>query len=368
MGNASLTLTPFHAKFLGLALRDMAEKGVDLGQCGIEGAKLTGLTLEVSAQLLIAIQAGYSVWLKQLEGSPQIATSQYRSIRQLVSRLLPLARNQVLLLPGGQRSTISDAQPPTVTIRLCDELIHKIANLRSVVIEHGLEHVLYRLRDFEFSWWVQYPSHHDWYMTGHNALCVSSEELWVQCNYTTEWQSHRLDTERVALSAVAPVLLMGAAPTRLVSSVNPQKLKDLGKRIQAFREARRSLDVLADALYSPAGSFPDDHLVLLENLRSEGHDVGPLGEVRDAISRLESDHEFWERKLEIEGCCICSAALGIDIGDAIVVTRRGEQVHLRVDSLDTHCEEDGLSFAIAGTRFRKDGLLGKRKEWVSVPA
>lgn len=368
MGNASLALTPFHTKFLNLALREMAGKGVDLGKCGIEGARLTGLTPEVSAQLLIAIQARHSVWLKQLEGASQSSTSRYRSVQLLVSRLLPMARTQVLVLAGERETKIADKQPPTVTIRLCGGLVQKIANLRTVVIEHGLEHVLYPLNDFEFSWWVQYVGHHEWFMSGHSALCVSSDELWVQCNYSTEWHSHRLDTQRVALGAVAPVLLMEVSPIPVETSVNPQKLRNLDKRIEAFREGRRSLDVLADALYSPAGGFPDDHLVLLEGLRVDGHAVGPLGQVRDAISTLENDYELWERKLEIEGRCICSAALGIDIGDSVVVSRRGEQVHLRVDSLDTHCSEDGLMFAIAGTRFCKDGLLGKRKEWVSISA
>ncbi len=52
------------------------------------------------------------------------------------------------------------------------------------------------------------------------------------------------------------------------------------------------------------------------------------------------------------------------LGDTILTTVRGKTVRMRVNRMHVHGSESGVYFSIYGTRFRKDGTLGKRDDMV----
>ena len=74
-----------------------------------------------------------------------------------------------------------------------------------------------------------------------------------------------------------------------------------------------------------------------------------------------------ELVMESERAAICSDALGITVGDTILTQLSGKPVRLKVSQMSTHIsDENVLCFNIAGKRYRKDGILGKRNEYLYI--
>ena len=124
---------------------------------------------------------------------------------------------------------------------------------------------------------------------------------------------------------------------------------------------RYSLFRLLQTRLSPT---PDDHLVLLEKLGLDSDARGPLTIARLACRKLEDDLERWELAMESEREGICAEALGLAIGDTILTESRGKSIRLKIKRISMHLsDKNTLYFHIGGTRYRKDGLLGKRDKY-----
>jgi len=58
--------------------------------------------------------------------------------------------------------------------------------------------------------------------------------------------------------------------------------------------------------------------------------------------------------------------LGISKGDDVSFFRDGKTVKFRVSHTSVHIDENEVSFHLYGPRYNKDGLLGKRDEWINL--
>jgi len=70
----------------------------------------------------------------------------------------------------------------------------------------------------------------------------------------------------------------------------------------------------------------------------------------------------WEMALDAEKTDLCREILRIEIGDIAVVPSRDQLVRIRVESATVYAGEADVLFVVTGTRFRKDGTLGKRQD------
>ena len=77
--------------------------------------------------------------------------------------------------------------------------------------------------------------------------------------------------------------------------------------------------------------------------------------------------EKWQARMEAEQASICRQLLGISPGDIAVVEQRGRAVRIRVTHAYAVMDDERVSFLLYGTRYRKDGALGKRSDSVCSP-
>ncbi len=72
--------------------------------------------------------------------------------------------------------------------------------------------------------------------------------------------------------------------------------------------------------------------------------------------------------LPVPCAAFCEDAPGIRVGDIVVVEARGKLVRVEVEGMSVYSSGPEVTFSIWGTRFRKDGLPGKRTEqfWIVV--
>lgn len=86
---------------------------------------------------------------------------------------------------------------------------------------------------------------------------------------------------------------------------------------------------------------------------------------REAFAHIETDLERWEQQIEAERSQLAQAVLGVRPGDIVASQRNGAFVRISVASVSLYSTEKHITFVLAGTRFRKDGTLGKMSEMIS---
>lgn len=58
--------------------------------------------------------------------------------------------------------------------------------------------------------------------------------------------------------------------------------------------------------------------------------------------------------------------LGIDVGDIVTMQNRGRSVRLSVARVSIYASAEGVIFSVDGTRFRKDGTVGKQFDTIRL--
>jgi hypothetical protein len=362
----SLPLTPVQAEIFQRAVDELAEAGFAFGEMEITSSGVRLLDAELAAQFLMLIQNRYAKWLKDRAGDKEVAHASIRSVQALTLKLLPLAKPHTLILeqePGRSR----DENGPKIIIRLTQEFRQQVANLYQLVRENNLSYLTWDLGPFEHAWIVQY--HYDDYTSAHSQLCISRDFLWVDCrvkHYSYGDYEEEIGTKKIPLSDITPVDLLPKDDVVVPAVVELPKLAISKKRIKAFTDVENAHDILSSAVYGHEHPAPDEHLVLLEKLYLGCETEGPLTAARNVCRKLEDDMERWELAMESEREAICSEALGLNIGDTILTECRGKSIRLKINQMSVHFSNGKLNFYIAGRRYRKDGILGKREDSVYI--
>jgi len=362
-----IDLSPLQAEIFQRAVNELSTAGNDLGEMEVTRSGVRALDGDIATQILLLIQKRYVKWLENRSNSDQVAHPSIRSVQALVSKLLPLAKPHVLLLEKKPEKHNRDDRGPQVIIRITPEFIQQVANLRRVVAENSLSHVVWDLDPFEHVWIVQYHYHYERYTRARSQLCVSRATLWVICrvkHYWDEDSEETLETSEIPLGDIAPIELVPRDDVVLPPVLELPKLAVSRKRIEAFMDIDHAHDILSSAVYKHDYPVPGDHLVLLEKIYLGSETGGPLTAAKETCRKLEDDMEMWELAMAAEREAICGEALGLAIGDTLLTESRGKPVRLKIEQMSTYVYDGKLNFHISGKRYRKDGLLGKRDESV----
>ncbi len=361
-------LSPLQADIFQRAVDELLAAGIDLGEMEITQSGARALDGDIATQILLLTQRRYVKWLKDRSSSDQIAHPSIRSIQALVSKLLPLAKAHVLLLEKKpEKHNRHSDRGPKVIIRITPEFIQQVANLHRVVAENNLSHAVWDLSPFEHAWIVQYHHDYDRYARARSQLCVSLDTLWVVCRVKHSWDEdseETLETSEIPLGHIAPIELVARADVVLPAALELPRLRISKKRIDAFMNLNQAHDILSSAVYKREYPVPDDHLILLEKIFLGSESRGPLTAAKETLRKLEDDMENWELAMEAERQAICEQALGLAIGDTLLTESRSKPVRLKIEQMTVFACDGKLTFHIAGKRYRKDGLLGKRDESV----
>ncbi len=360
-------LPPRQAEIFQLAAKELSATGINLGDLEITQSVVRALDGDIATQILLLIQKRHMKWLEDRSNSSQVTHPSIRSVQALVSKLLPMAKGHVLLLKRRPDKRHREDGGPMVIIRITSEFIQQVANLRRVVAENRLSHVVWDMAAFEHAWIVQYLYQHERYTRAHGQLCVSQNTLWVICRVEHYWDDdfvETVETSEIPLGDIAPIELVPRDEVVLPPALELSKLSVSRKRIEAFIDIDHAHDILSSAVYRHDYPVPNDHLVLLEKIYLGSETVGPLTAAREICRKLEDDMERWELVMAAEREAICGEALSLSIGDTLVTESRGKPVRLKIAQMSAYVYDGKLNFHISGKRYRKDGILGKLDESV----
>ena len=315
--------------------------------------------------MLILVQKRFEAWLAEGRETSRHHTGAFRSMRGLVEKLLPLANEQVLVLQPEPREGHYNDPDKAVIVRLSAILQRRIGELYRLARDHKLAYAAADLRGFEHAWSVNYLHAPSRYSHAKTELCVATDGLWVRCSAETPWGTDQFETAKIPLEGVVPVELLQDTTVELPGQIRQSVLKPYAKRLRALKDVEDAFDLVSNAVYRIDGAVPDEHLALVDQL---WFGDGPFSAARRALTEVESDLEGWEQRLAAEQARLVKDVLGVGAGDDVVTESRGRVVRLRLEGTTIHVSDKAVNFHLWGMRYRKDGLPGKRQEYLVLSA
>ncbi|PZN98054.1 MAG: hypothetical protein DCF28_14570, partial [Alphaproteobacteria bacterium] len=151
-----------------------------------------------------------------------------------------------------------------------DQLQLRIAQLCKIVREQKLSHVVTPLAAQNHAWAAHMVYSPDSYAAADTKLCVSQEELWVDCAITIKNfhgdQRETYCTERVALRSFIPIDLMPDREVGIPPLVDRMRIKPYWKRFRALIEADRVHAMLDSSFWALERDVPDDQLAVMDRI------------------------------------------------------------------------------------------------------
>lgn len=364
---AAGSLSKLQRQFFQAALSDLQRQGVNVDAADAQGGKLPNLSPEIAAQILLLIQSRGHVWVKEGKVDARRSHSVQTSAGKLVEKLLPLARPQILIFENARSSRWSMSDGPAVFVRLTAPLQERIASLVRIVREQKLRHVVMPLMVADHAWSTHYVYTPASRLFLESTLCISESEIWVE-GMRRAWREEdppeRIVTGRLNLQAIMPIDYMPVREVTLSPTVSRAAVAPYRERLRSFLEVDRVYEMLTQAAYSIEREVPDERLALADRIWFG--DERPFWATREAWKRLEDELERWERELEAERSALAQSILGIEIGDIVTAESGGRLVRLSATEISFYADDNHVTFVVNGTRFRKDGTLGKRQDFLHL--
>lgn len=360
-------LTKLQQQFYDAALADLSTRGIDVAAAKTRGGRLPDLDEDLAAQILLLIQNRAHDWVEQRVIPTSWVHSVEQSAANLVGRILPLARSQVLVFESDRKKERYAESEPVVFVRLTPPLQERIAALVCIIREQKLQHVVMPLIAANFAWSARhlYEPHSRMFLE--TTLCVSATEIWVE-SLRRAWREEdppqRFATARKTLRTFMPIDLMPGREAPLPPLVTRTATEPYQDRLQALIEAERIHEMLVRAAYDMEQTIPDEKLALAERLWFG--EERPFISARRAWKRLEDELEHWETQLEAERSAVALSILGLEVGDIVTTGSNDRLLRISVTDASLYAGEDGVTFVVNGIRFRKDGPLGKLRETFSL--
>lgn len=359
------SLSKLQRQFLELALLEINSKST--GTAPLSPRPLVDIDLDIAAQALLIIQGKAQAWVEEGRIATRWGPSVRNTVGRLIERLLPLAREQLVVFETESKRTSFRADGPVIFIRLTKQLQERIAGLASIVRGQELQHVVMPLIAADHTW----STHHLYSPESHlfldSWLCISAGEIWVEWNQKS-WREddppERHATNRIRLRDVMPVDFLSSSEKALSPVISGAAIKPYADRLRALQEAERVHEMISTAAYAMQKEVPGEFLSVVDRLWFG--DERPFQAARDAFRHVETELERWETELESERSALARSILGIVPGDIVTSGSRGKLLRISVTSVSLYSGSSSVSFMVSGIRFRKDGTLGKLQETLNL--
>lgn len=361
------TLSKLQQQFYQAALSELDACGTDVDGAETRGSRLRELHPDLAAQILLLIQNRGHHWVKEGQVAANWSHSVQASAASLVGKLLPLARPQLLMFESDRAPGRYTTNDPAVFVRLTAHLQERVASLARVVRDQKLDHVVMPLMAADHAWSARYLYAPAALVFLDSTLCVSATEVWVESArraWRDEDPPERVATGRLKLRDIMPIDYMPVREIELPPGVSRATVKPYAERLQGLLEADRIYEMISHATYAIERQVPDDKLLLADRIWF-GRER-PFRSAREALARIEDELADWETELEAERSALAQSILGIEIGDIVAAENRGRFLRLSVTGVTLYASDKGATFIISGTRFRKDGTLGKLQDTLSL--
>lgn len=362
---SQVPLSKLQLEFLRYALDELAGSGADTKACELAYDGIRSIPPELAAQILIVLQTRYEKWLidRTTASSMNGALS---SLSNLVGKLLPHAKEQLLIFRRKTDDRYARADSPTISVRATPDFLGRIAHLARLARDNGLAYAAADMAALDYAWSVKPICSPGTFARVKAELCVSSHDVWIRADMDDTWSRDRFETVRIPLRDVCPINLIPVDDKRLTGRIQRSGIKPYADRLQALQEAQAVYEALVEATYDMERAVPNERLALFDRLWFSRGETGPFVGARQAWRQLEADLEKWEQELEIERMGLCQDILGIEVGDIVAVEAGKRLARIEVEGMDVFTHEDRVMFTVWGRRFRKDGLPGKRTERFSI--
>lgn len=140
-GTASIELSRLQREFLEAARAELSAAGHTLDGCELTATRVRNLSPGDAAPLLIYIQNRHEAWL----GNSVSSTSPmgaWQSIRSLAAKLLPVGRDQMLILLRRNEQRTYRGDDAAVILRLSPALLQSISELAALACRHSLAYAV----------------------------------------------------------------------------------------------------------------------------------------------------------------------------------------------------------------------------------
>lgn len=360
-------LSKLQQQFYQAALSDLKRQGIGIDQAELRAGRLPDLDADIASQILLLIQGRGHDWVKDGAVETRWNHSVQASASKLVEKLMPMARPQLLMFESEGNRNWYRASGPAVLVRLTMTLQERIASLVRLVREHQLHHVVVPLFACDHAWSAHHVHGPDTYLLLESTLCVSGTEIWVEVMrkaWREEDPPERVTTGRLNLQSIMPIDYMPVREVSLSPAISRAAVRPYRERLQALLELDRVHEMMSHSAYRMERNVPDQTLALADRIWF-GQD-SPFRAAREAWEHLQDELERWESELEAERSALAQSILGVDVGDIVAAENRGRFLRLSVSDVSLHASDKGATFIVNGTRFRKDGTLGKQHETLAL--
>ncbi len=363
--NTQIQLSKLQFEFIKFAFEELTSTGVDPSDCELAYDGIRFIPPILAAQVLIVLQTRYEKWLADRTTALSI-NGALGSLSNLVGKLQPHAKEQLLVFHRKSDDRYSRSSGPTISVRATQDFLGRIAHLSHLARDNGLAYVTADMSALEHAWSVKQILSPRSYSRAKTELCVSSHEVWIRADVDDTWSRDRFETVRMPLRDICPIDLMPSNEQRLPGRIRRSGIKPYAERLQALQEAQAVYEALVEATYDMNQAVPNERLALFDRLWFSQGETGPFIGARRAWRRLEADLERWEQEIESETVTLCQDVLGIEVGDIAVVESGKSLVRLEVERMSVYASDERVMFGVWGKRFRKDGLPGKRSEHFGI--
>jgi hypothetical protein len=357
-----INLSPGQLDIFNCALHELTEAGSDTSGCVVSKDCIRSLDCGLAAQILILIHHRYKVWLNVEETSIRRYEGARRRVCNLYKKLLPIAKEQVLILKRQSKYDYSDDQNECVIVHMSAALVIKIARLHEIVHENKLQYLACELSNLDGANLIHHLPIFSLGSKSSRRLCISDQTLWLECSTSNSWGEDQFVTNTILLNEVIPLGVLTVSTKEIGPSYAKKSMQPYMERINALRDASKAYEVIWEAVMQMDTAVPNEHLALVESLVGYGEER-PFRNARRALEEIESDLETWEINLELERSEICCQALGVGFGDDLLYEHNGKPVRIRLKGASLHSDDENVYFHLWGKRFRKDGILGKRDDY-----
>ncbi len=356
-------LSELQRNFLDYILSDLTSVGVDTSACDLARDGIRSISPELAAEVLTLTQNRYEKWLAD-RATPASQNAGLSSLINLVKKLLPIAKEQLIVFHQWTDNQFHRTNQLAITLRATRDFVERIAHLSRVSKASASSYVVADLSAFEYAWSMSRIYSPATYKAVALELCVSTHDVWIQGRFNEDRYYQRYETVRIPLRDICPIDLIPVTECTLPPSIRRSTIKPYDGRLQAIMEARSIADTLSNAAFEIERTVPNERLALFDRLWSgvgEGG-AGPMTQARQAWQQVENELEKWDQVLEHESAELCRDVLGVEIGDTVIVEAWKNPVRIRVEGMDVYATDERVTFSVWGVRYRKDGLPGKRVE------
>jgi hypothetical protein len=243
------------------------------------------------------IQNRYEQWISDRTSAGSLNAA-YKSLCNLVEKLLPHVKEQVVVFRPKRDKNERESYGPTLTIKSTDNFLRRVSQLSKIAKGQRLAYLVADMSGLDHAWSVSHIYSPTNYQKADSYLCVSSKEVWIKIDMENHWSRNQYETERIALADLGPIALVKQEDRRLPGSIKRSWIKPYIKRINALRQAHAIYDSMVDATFDMEQNIPSDQLALFDRLIFSGNGQGAFVKARQTWRGLERDLERWEKELE----------------------------------------------------------------------